>query len=96
VVESVYTTDLKSVGLTVLRVRVSPGAWLLKENIMARQGKKLTESWNVQYYARDTQTNQDVLNLTMSWEFGDTESVKKNLNTWLSAIGIALTVTDKK
>jgi hypothetical protein len=96
VVEPAYTTDLKSVALSGLRVRVSPGAWLLKENIMARQGKKLTESWNVQYYARDTQTNQDVLNLTMSWEFGDTESVKKNLNTWLSAIGIALTVTDKK
>ena len=63
---------------------------------MARNGKKLNESWNVQYYARDAQTNQDVLNLTMSWELGDTESVKKNLNTWLSAIGVALTVTDKK
>ena len=36
-VESVYTTDLKSVGLTVLRVRVSPGAWLLKENIMEKE-----------------------------------------------------------
>ena len=63
---------------------------------MARNGKKLNESWNVQYYARDTQTNQDVLNLTMSWEFGDTESVKKNLNTWLAAIGIPLQVTDTK
>ena len=63
---------------------------------MARNVKKLNESWNVQYYARDTQTNQDVLNLTMSWEFGDTESVKKNLNTWLSAIGVPLHVTDIK
>ena len=63
---------------------------------MPRPEKKLNENWNVQYYARDAQTNQDVLNLTMSWEFGDTESVKKNLNTWLSAIGVALTVTDKK
>ena len=63
---------------------------------MARNGKKLNESWNVQYYARDTQTDQDVLNLTMSWEFGDTESVKKNLNTWLAAIGIPLQVTDTK
>ena len=63
---------------------------------MARNAKKLNESWNVQYYARDTQTNQDVLNLTMSWEFGDTESVKKNLNTWLSAIGVSLQVTDIK
>ena len=63
---------------------------------MARNGKKLNESWNVQYYARDTQTNQDVLNLTMSWEFGDTESVKKNLNTWLAAIGTPLQVTDTK
>lgn len=63
---------------------------------MARNGKKLNENWNVQYYARDAQTNQDVLNLTMSWEFGDTESVKKNLNTWLSAIGIPLQATDIK
>ena len=63
---------------------------------MARNQKKLNENWNVQYYARDAQTNQDVLNLTMSWEFGDTESVKKNLNTWLSAIGISLQVTDIK
>ena len=63
---------------------------------MARAEKKLNENWNVQYYARDAQTNQDVLNLTMSWEFGDIESVKKNLNTWLSAIGIALAVVDKK
>jgi hypothetical protein len=63
---------------------------------MARNQKKLNENWNVQYYARDAQTNQDVLNLTMSWEFGDTESVKKNLNTWLSAIGIPLQVTDIK
>ncbi len=63
---------------------------------MARQEKKLNENWNVQYYARDAQTNEDILNLTMSWENRDVESVKKNLNTWLSAIGLALTVTDKK
>ena len=63
---------------------------------MARQEKKLNENWNVQYYARDSQTNEDVLNLNMSWENRDTESVKKNLNIWLSAIGIPLAVTDKK
>ena len=63
---------------------------------MARQEKKLNENWNVQYYARDAQTNEDILNLTMSWENRDVESVKKNINTWLSAIGIPLVVTDKK
>ena len=63
---------------------------------MARQEKKLNENWNVQYYARDAQTNEDILNLTMSWENRDVESVKKNINTWLSAIGIPLAVTDKK
>jgi hypothetical protein len=63
---------------------------------MTRPEKKLNENWNVQYYARDAQTNEDVLNLTMSWENRDIEGVKKNLNTWLSAIGLALTVTDKK
>ena len=37
-VESVYTTDLKSVGLTVLRVRVSPGAWLpIGENMQTEK-----------------------------------------------------------
>lgn len=63
---------------------------------MTRPEKKLNENWNVQYYARDAQTNEDVLNLTMSWENRDIEGVKKNLNTWLSAIGLALTVIDKK
>jgi hypothetical protein len=63
---------------------------------MAKNEKKLNENWNVQYYARDAQTNEDVLNLTMSWENRDAESVKKNLNIWLSAIGVALIVTDKK
>jgi len=63
---------------------------------MARQEKKLNENWNVQYYARDTQTNEDILNLTMSWENRDVEGVKKNINTWLSAIGIPLVVTDRK
>ena len=92
----VYTADLKSAGLTVLRVRVSPWALVTNGGYMARQEKKLNENWNVQYYARDAQTNEDILNLTMSWENRDVESVKKNLNTWLSAIGLALTVTDKK
>ena len=63
---------------------------------MAKSERKLTESWNVQYYARDTQTNQDVLNLNMSCELGGIESVMRNLNTWLSAISIPLQVTDKK
>lgn len=61
---------------------------------MAKQ--KANENWNVQYYSRDSQTNEDILNLTMSWENRDIEGVKKNLNTWLSAIGIPLQVTDKK
>ena len=65
-----------------------------KEKIMAKQ--KINESWNVQYYSRDAQSNEDILNLNMSWENRDTDGVKKNLNIWLSAVGIPLQVTDKK
>ena len=65
-----------------------------KEKVMAKQ--KINESWNVQYYSRDAQSNEDILNLNMSWENRDIDGVKKNLNIWLSAIGIPLQVTDKK
>ncbi len=61
---------------------------------MAKQ--KINESWNVQYYSRDAQSNEDILKLNMSWENRDIDGVKKNLNIWLSAIGIPLQVTDKK
>lgn len=61
---------------------------------MAKQ--KINENWNVQYYSRDAQSNEDILNLNMSWENRDIDGVKKNLNIWLSAIGIPLQVTDKK
>jgi hypothetical protein len=61
---------------------------------MAKQ--KINESWNVQYYSRDAQSSEDILNLNMSWENRDIDGVKKNLNIWLSAIGIPLQVTDKK
>lgn len=62
---------------------------------MAR-AQKLNESWNVQYYARDSQTSEDVLSLQMNWENRDVESVMKNLNTWLTAIGIPLKVVENK
>ena len=32
-VESAYTTDLKSVALKSLRVRVSPGAWVISMEV---------------------------------------------------------------
>ena len=53
------------------------------------------ENWNVQYYARDGQTNEDILNLQMSWENRSPDEVMKNLNTWLSAINIPLKVVNK-
>jgi hypothetical protein len=56
---------------------------------------KINESWNVQYYARDGQTGDDVLNLQMNWENRSPEEVMKNLNTWLTAINIPLTVVNK-
>ena len=57
---------------------------------MAKQ--KINESWNVSYYARDAQSSEEVLTLTMNWENRDIETVKTHLNTWLSAIGVPLQV----
>jgi hypothetical protein len=42
--------------------------------VMAKQ--KINESWNVQYYSRDAQSNEDILNLNMSWENRDIDGVK--------------------
>jgi hypothetical protein len=56
---------------------------------------KINESWNVQYYARDGQTSDDILNLQMNWENRSTEEVMKNLNIWLTAINIPLKVVNK-
>ena len=57
---------------------------------------KVNESWNVQYYSREAQSGEDIMNLNMGWENRDIDSVQKNLNTWLTAIGINLEVVVKK
>ncbi len=60
------------------------------------KAKELNESYRVSYTARDRKTNDDIMNLEMNWENRDLEDVKKNLNTWLTAIGVPLDVVDKK
>ncbi len=60
------------------------------------KAKELNESYSVGYIARDRKTNDDIINLQMNWENRDLEDVKKNLNTWLTAIGLPLDVVDKK
>jgi hypothetical protein len=60
------------------------------------KAKELNESYRVGYTARDRKTNDDIINLEMNWENRDLEDVKKNLNTWLTAIGLPLDVVDKK
>ena len=62
---------------------------------MAKQSK-LNENWNVQYNARDSQTNDDIVSLNMSWENRDIEGIMTNLNTLLIAIGVPLKVVDDK
>ena len=62
---------------------------------MAKQSK-LNENWNVQYNARDSQTNDDIVSLNMSWENRDIEGIMTNLNTWLIAIGVPIKVVDDK
>jgi hypothetical protein len=56
---------------------------------------KINETWNVSYYARDGQSNEDIFNLQMSWENRSPDEVMKNLNTWLAAINIPLKVVNK-
>jgi len=60
------------------------------------KNKKINESWNVSYSARDAQTNDDVMSLNMGWENRDVVSVQANLNTWLKAIGLPLEVVETK
>ena len=63
---------------------------------MSKREKKVNDNWNVSYCARDAQSSEDIMNLNMSWENRDIEDVKKNLNIWLTAVGIQLEVVDKK
>jgi len=57
---------------------------------------KLNESWNVQFYSREASTGEDVGSVSMNWENRDVETVMKNLNTWLTAVGIPLKVVESK
>jgi tRNA threonylcarbamoyladenosine modification (KEOPS) complex Pcc1 subunit len=61
-----------------------------------KNNKKQNESWNVSYYARDAQTNEDIMSLNMGWENRDVVGVQANLNTWLKAIGLPLEVVETK
>jgi hypothetical protein len=57
---------------------------------------KLNESWNVQFYSREASTNEDVGSVSMNWENRDVETTMKNLNTWLTAVGVPLKVVESK
>ena len=57
---------------------------------------KLNENWNVSYSSREATTGEDVVSLQMNWENRDIETVMKNLNTWLTAIGVPLKVVESK
>ena len=57
---------------------------------------KLNENWNVSYSSRESTTGEDVVSLQMNWENRDIETVMKNLNTWLTAIGVPLKVVESK
>ena len=57
---------------------------------------KLNESWNVSYSSREATTGEDVISLQMNWENRDVETTMKNLNTWLTAIGVPLKVVESK
>lgn len=60
------------------------------------KARELNENWNVSFTRRDRNSNEDMINLSMSWENHDYEHARKNLNTWLTAIGVPLEVVDKK
>jgi hypothetical protein len=58
--------------------------------------RELNENWNVTFSRRDRATNEDLINLSLNWENHDYEHARKNLNTWLTAIGAPLEVVEKK
>ena len=45
------------------------------------------ENFNVSYYCRDRNTNEDVKAVSMNWENRSLDEVRDNLNTWLTAAG---------
>jgi hypothetical protein len=45
------------------------------------------ENFNVSYYCRDKNTNEDIKAVSMNWENRSHEEVMHNLNTWLTAAG---------
>jgi hypothetical protein len=49
--------------------------------------KTTTEGFNVGYWCRDKNTNDDIKNVSMNWENRSVEEIRDNLNTWLVATG---------
>jgi hypothetical protein len=46
---------------------------------------------NLQFYERDDNGN-DIININISWENGDMNSLQTNLNTWLRSMDAPLRV----
>lgn len=58
--------------------------------------REINTSFDVSYIERDKNTNDDIIRLNMSWENSQNEDeVIKNLNTWLTAIGMGNLVVGK-
>lgn len=49
--------------------------------------KTTNEGFNVSYYCRDKNTNDDIKNVSMNWENRSADEIRDNLNTWLVAAG---------
>ena len=60
------------------------------------KSKTYNERWNVSCSKTDSQSNDTIKDLTLSWENLEAEGVKQNLNMFLAAIGVNLEVIDKK
>lgn len=47
---------------------------------------------NLSYTCRDRESGDDIINVNISWENGNLESLQTNLNTWLRSINVPLKV----
>ncbi len=55
----------------------------------------MNENYSLSYSSRDKDTRDTILDLNVNFEDPAPYQLKKNLNTWLTAIGLELEVVDK-
>lgn len=65
-----------------------------EQNQMARN--KTTDYMSVSYRLDDANSNDTIRDVSMNWANRSVEEIKANLNIWLTACGLDLTVVDRQ